>query len=169
MVNFYIYYNIYIHTHTYIHIYIYIYLFINIKNSGKPKMVYRYWPVSKIYRTGSQTGTASGTVLTSLIPSAKSFAITFCHQGVLLALPHANLREFPSPLCWECMPVISLGCVFWTTSHPPSWILLHTSLASFLLTDQRVVHLLKGILNTGPANLLLVLHHLALLLDLGVW
>ena len=55
MVNFYIYYNIYIHRHihTYIHTYIY-------KNSGKPETVHR------IYRTGGQTGTASGTVLTSL-------------------------------------------------------------------------------------------------------
>ena len=65
MVNFYIYYNIYIHRH--IHTYIYIYLFINIKNSGKPETVHRYWPVFEIYRTGGQTGTASGTVLTSLL------------------------------------------------------------------------------------------------------
>ena len=53
MVNFYIYYNIYTHTyiHTYIYIYIFIYLFINIKNSGKPETVHRYWPISEIYRT----------------------------------------------------------------------------------------------------------------------
>ena len=63
MVNFYIYYNIYTHTHTYI----YIYLFINIKNSGKPKTVHRYWPLSKIYRTAGQTSTASGTVLTPML------------------------------------------------------------------------------------------------------
>ena len=44
MVNFYIYYNIYMHTHTYIYIYIYI---VNIKNNGKSKTVYQYWPVSK--------------------------------------------------------------------------------------------------------------------------
>ena len=31
-------------------------------------MVHRYWPVSEIYRTGGQTGTAFGTVLTSLLP-----------------------------------------------------------------------------------------------------
>ena len=72
MVNFYIYYNIYIYIDTYIHkykyiyIYIFIYLFINIKNSDKPETVHRYWSVSEIYRTGGQTGTASGTVLTSL-------------------------------------------------------------------------------------------------------
>ena len=60
MVNFYIYYNT--HIHTYIYIYIYIYLFINIKNSGKPETVHRYWPVSEIYCTG----TTSGTVLTPL-------------------------------------------------------------------------------------------------------
>ena len=47
------------------------YLFINIKNSGKPKTVYRYWPVSEIYRTGGQTGTDSGMVLTSLGRSVK--------------------------------------------------------------------------------------------------
>ena len=55
------------HTHTHTHIYIYIYLFINIKNSGKPKTVHQYWPVSEIYRTAGQTGTVSGTVLTPLI------------------------------------------------------------------------------------------------------
>ena len=71
MVNFYIYCNIYTHT-SYIYIYI---LFINIKNSGKPEMVYRYWPVSEIYRTTGQTDTASGTVLTPLIPIDES-AIT---------------------------------------------------------------------------------------------
>ena len=65
IVNFYIYYNIYIHWH--IHTYIYIYIYINIKNSGKPETVHRYWPVSEIYRTGGQIGTASGTVLTSLL------------------------------------------------------------------------------------------------------
>ena len=63
MVNFYIYYNIYIHTR----IYIYIYLLINIKNSGKPETVYRYWPVSEIYRIAGQVSTASSTVLTPLI------------------------------------------------------------------------------------------------------
>ena len=73
MVNFYIYYNIHTHTHTYMHIYIYIYiylfiyLFINIKNSSKPKTVHRYLPVSEIYRTAGQTGTASGTILTPLV------------------------------------------------------------------------------------------------------
>ena len=68
MVNFYIYYNIYIYTHTHTHtyIYIYIYIFINIKNSGKPETVHRYWPVSEIYRTPGQTVTASCTVLTPL-------------------------------------------------------------------------------------------------------
>ena len=53
MVNFYIYYNIYIHRH--IHIYIYIKIAVN------PK---QYTGI--IYRIGGQTGTASGTVLTSL-------------------------------------------------------------------------------------------------------
>ena len=67
MVNFYIYYNIY--THTYIHIYIY--LFINIKNSGKPETVHRYWSVSEIYRTTGQTGTASDMVLTPLLSTSK--------------------------------------------------------------------------------------------------
>ena len=62
MVNFYIYYNTHTHTHTHTHIYIFIYLFINIKNSGKPETVHRYWPVSEIYHTGGQTDT----VLTSL-------------------------------------------------------------------------------------------------------
>ena len=38
-------------------------------------MVYRYWPVSEIYRTTGQTDTASGTVLTPLIPIDES-AIT---------------------------------------------------------------------------------------------
>ena len=59
MVNFYIYYNIYIHRHihTYIHTYIYIY----IKIAVNPK---QYTGI--IYRIGGQTGTASGTVLTSL-------------------------------------------------------------------------------------------------------
>ena len=65
----------YTHTHTYIHAYIYIYiyiylfiyLFINIKNSSKPKTVHRYLPVSEIYRTAGQTGTASGTILTPLV------------------------------------------------------------------------------------------------------
>ena len=85
MINFYIYYNIYIHRHihtyihTYIYIYIYIYLFINIKNSGKPETVHRYWPVSEIYRTGGQTGTASGTVLTSLICSLfETWEVSVC-------------------------------------------------------------------------------------------
>ena len=54
---------IYIHTHTYM----YIYLLINIKNSGKPETIHRYWPVSEIYCTAGQTGTISGTVLTPLI------------------------------------------------------------------------------------------------------
>ena len=54
---------IYIHTHTYM----YIYLLINIKNSGKPETIHRYWPVSEIYYTAGQTGTVSGTVLTPLI------------------------------------------------------------------------------------------------------
>ena len=66
MVNFYIYYNIYTHTHTHTYIHTYIYIYIYIKNSGKPKTVHRYWPLSKIYRTAGQTGTASGTVLTPL-------------------------------------------------------------------------------------------------------
>ena len=48
------------------YVYIYIYIFINIKNSDKPETVHRYWPVSEIYHTGDQTGTASDTVLTSL-------------------------------------------------------------------------------------------------------
>ena len=65
MVNFYIYYNTHTHTHTYIYIYIYI----NIKNNGKPEMVHRYWPVSKIYRTAGQTSTAFCTVLTPLPPT----------------------------------------------------------------------------------------------------
>ena len=59
MVNFYIYHN----THTHTHIYIYL----NIKNNGKLETVYRYWPVSKIYRTAGQTGTASGMILTPLL------------------------------------------------------------------------------------------------------
>ena len=64
---------IYTHTHihtyiyTYIYIYIYIYICINIKNSGKPETVHRYWPVSEIYRTAGQTGIASSTVLTPLL------------------------------------------------------------------------------------------------------
>ena len=57
MVNFYIYYNIYIHRHRHIYIYIYIY----IKIAVNPK---QYTGI--IYRIGGQTGTASGTVLTSL-------------------------------------------------------------------------------------------------------
>ena len=77
MVNFYIYYNIYIHKHIHIYIYIYIFIFINIKNSGKPETVHRYWPVSEIYRTGGQTGTASGTVLTSLMKSPKSLSFSY--------------------------------------------------------------------------------------------
>ena len=72
MVKFYIYYNIYTHIHTHIHIYIYIYiylfiyLFINIKNSGKPETVHRYWLVFEIYRTAGQTDTTSGMILTPL-------------------------------------------------------------------------------------------------------
>ena len=68
MVNFYIYYNTHTHTHTHTHtyIYIFIYLFINIKNSVKPETVHWYWLVSEIYHIISQTGTASGTVLTLL-------------------------------------------------------------------------------------------------------
>ena len=57
MIKFYIYYNT--HTHTYI--------YINIKNSGKPETVHRYWPVSEIYRITGQTGTAFGTILTPLV------------------------------------------------------------------------------------------------------
>ena len=56
----------YIHIHIYIYIYIFIYLFINIKNSGKLETVHWYWPVSEIYRTAGQTGTASGMILTPL-------------------------------------------------------------------------------------------------------
>ena len=37
---------------------------------GKPETVHRDWPVSEIYRTTSQTGTASSTVLTPLSPAA---------------------------------------------------------------------------------------------------
>ena len=55
-----------IHTHTHTHTHTHIYLFINIKNSGKPEMVHRYWPISEIYRTAGQTSTASGTILNSL-------------------------------------------------------------------------------------------------------
>ena len=37
---------------------------------GKPETVHRYWPVSEIYRTTGQTGTACSTVLTLLGPVA---------------------------------------------------------------------------------------------------
>ena len=69
---------IYIHTHihTYIHTYIYIYiLLINIKNSGKPETVHRYWMVSEIYHTAGQTDTASGMVLILLSYAAKLFVL----------------------------------------------------------------------------------------------
>ena len=38
-----------------------------VKNSGKSETVHRYSPVSEIYHTTGQTGTASSTVLTSLV------------------------------------------------------------------------------------------------------
>ena len=37
---------------------------------GKLETVHQYWPVSEIYRTTGQTGTASSTVLTPLGPVA---------------------------------------------------------------------------------------------------
>ena len=67
MVNLYIYYNTHTHTHIYIYIYIFIYLFINIKNSNKLETVHRYLPVFEIYRTASQTDTASDTILNPLV------------------------------------------------------------------------------------------------------
>ena len=53
--------------------FIYIYIYMGFKHyiyGGKPETVHRYCPVSEIYRTTGQTGTASSTVLTPLGPAA---------------------------------------------------------------------------------------------------
>ena len=100
IVNFYIYYNIYIHWH--IHIYIYIYIYI--KNSGKPETVHRYWPVSEIYRTGGQTGTASGTVLTSLYQVIILFIILKNKSCTCLMLTSYQL-EWASHQCCKSFSI----------------------------------------------------------------
>ena len=50
-------------------------------------------PAFGIHDTSSQNLEHSFALWANNIPSAKSFAITSSHQGVLLAPPHASLKE----------------------------------------------------------------------------
>ena len=74
-------------------LYIYIYI-LALKTiyiySGKPETVHQYWPVSEIYRTTGQTGTASDTVLTLLVKVTSTWVIYFLDQYFLLDLMIKN-------------------------------------------------------------------------------
>ena len=62
--------------------------------SSKPETVHRYSPVSEIYRTAGQTGTASGTVLTPLGPAAS--------QSQKIRIIYIYMSLYPNTIS-ECM------------------------------------------------------------------